>query len=296
MHDINQEHISTDPYALPIMSEKGISADILRLDKLHPVLSGNKWFKLRYYIDEARQQNKDTLVTFGGAWSNHIHATAFAGRLYGLKTAGIIRGEEAPELSTTLLQAMEMGMRLYFTSREDYRHKSIPGNIDPAVVQLVPEGGYGAYGAKGASSILDFVNPDVYTHICCSVGSGTMMAGLMNRCGEHTAVVGFSAMKNNHALESAVKELLDKPITEPIIIHDYHFGGFARHNNVLLDFMNDIYSQTGIPTDIVYTGKLCFAVNELARKNYFPPGSKILLIHSGGLQGNRSLQKGSLIF
>ncbi len=96
MHDINQEHISTDPYALPIMSEKGISADILRLDKLHPVLSGNKWFKLRYYIDEARQQNKDTLVTFGGAWSNHIHATAFAGRLYGLKTAGIIRGEEAP--------------------------------------------------------------------------------------------------------------------------------------------------------------------------------------------------------
>jgi 1-aminocyclopropane-1-carboxylate deaminase len=296
MHDINQEHISVDPYTLPIMEEKGLSADILRLDRLHPVLSGNKWFKLRYYIDEARQQNKDTLITFGGAWSNHIHATAIAGQLYGLKTAGIIRGEAAPVLSTTLLQAMEMGMQLYFTSREDYRHKIVPGIIDLTAVQLVPEGGYGPAGAKGASTMLDFVNPDAYTHICCAVGSGTMMAGLMNRCGERTAVIGISAMKNNHALGSAVNELLDKPVPEPIIIHDYHFGGFARYNNSLLDFMNDLYIRTGIPTDIVYTGKLCFAINELARKNYFPPGSKILLIHSGGLQGNRSLQKGSLIF
>jgi 1-aminocyclopropane-1-carboxylate deaminase len=296
MHDINQEHISVDPYTLPVMDEKGLSADILRLDKLHPVVSGNKWFKLRYYIDEALLKNKDTLVTFGGAWSNHIHATAAAGRLNNLKTAGIIRGEAAPVLSTTLLQAMEMGMQLYFTSREDYRHKIVPGNIDLTAAQLVPEGGYGPAGAKGASTMLDFVNPDAYTHICCAVGSGTMMAGLINRCGERTTVIGISAMKNNHTLESAVKELLDKPFPESIIMHDYHFGGFARHNNTLLDFMNGLYSQTGIPTDIVYTGKLCFAVNELARKNYFPPGSKILLIHSGGLQGNRSLQKGSLIF
>lgn len=296
MHDINQELISADPFSLPLMSEKGLSADILRLDRLHPVLSGNKWFKLRYYIDEARQQNKDTLVTFGGAWSNHIHATAIAGQLYGLKTTGIIRGEAAPVLTSTLLQAMDMGMQLYFTSREDYRHKIVPGIIDLTAAQLVPEGGYGPAGAKGASTMLDFVNPDAYTHICCAVGSGTMMAGLLNRCGKRTTVIGISAMKNNHTLESAVKELLDNPVPEPIIMHDYHFGGFARHNNTLLEFMNTLYSQTGIPTDIVYTGKLCFAVNELARKNYFPPGSKILLIHSGGLQGNRSLQKGSLIF
>jgi 1-aminocyclopropane-1-carboxylate deaminase len=296
MQDINPGHISVDPYSLPLLSEKGLSADILRLDRLHSVLSGNKWFKLRYYIEEAKQLNKDTLVTFGGAWSNHIHATAAAGQLYDVKTAGIIRGEAAAILSPTLQQAADMGMQLYFSSREDYRDKKIPETIDQSSVLFVPEGGYGSTGAKGASTILDFVNPDNYTHICCAVGSGTMMAGLQNRCKAVAAVIGISAMKNNHALESEVSALLDHPHPEPLIIHDYHFGGFAKYNQELLGFMNELYRQTGIPTDIVYTGKLCFAVNELARKNYFPPGSKILLIHSGGLQGNRSLEKGSLIF
>jgi 1-aminocyclopropane-1-carboxylate deaminase len=296
MEDINPEHIRVDPYLAPILQEKGITAAMMRLDLLHPVVSGNKWFKLRYYMDQALAENKKTLVTFGGAWSNHIHATAAAGKLYGLKTTGIIRGERPAQLSTTLLQAIEMGMQLYFVSREEYRQKKIPESIGISTAQLIPEGGYGPTGAKGAATMIDFINPDDYTHICCAAGSGTMMAGLMNAFRGKGLVIGISALKNNLALESAVSELLEEPIPPPDIIHDYHFGGFAKHNSHLLHFMNELYRQTGIPTDIVYTGKLCFAVNDLAGKNYFPPGSKILLIHSGGLQGNRSLPNGSLIF
>lgn len=123
-----------------------------------------------------------------------------------------------------------------------------------------------------------------------------MLAGLMNAFHGKGLVTGISALKNNHSLETAVSELLEQPHPAPVIIHDYHFGGFAKHKRPLLEFMNALYHQTRIPTDIVYTGKLCFAVNDLAGKNYFPPGSKILLIHSGGLQGNRSLPNGSLIF
>ena len=296
MQDINPEHIRVDPYLSPLFVEKGITADILRLDLLHPIVSGNKWFKLRYYIEQAQEQNKKSLITFGGAWSNHIHATAAAGKMVGLKTIGIIRGEAPAGLSTTLLQAAEMGMQLHFVSREEYRQKKMPDQIDLSGAQLIPEGGYGPTGAKGAASILGLINPDDYTHICCAVGSGTMMAGLMNAFHGKGLVAGISALKNNHSLETAVSELLEQHHPAPVIIHDYHFGGFAKHKRPLLEFMNALYRQTRIPTDIVYTGKLCFAVNDLAGKNYFPPGSKILLIHSGGLQGNRSLPNGSLIF
>ncbi|HRG23403.1 MAG TPA: pyridoxal-phosphate dependent enzyme [Chitinophagaceae bacterium] len=296
MQDINPEHIRVDPYLSPLFDEKGITADILRLDLLHPVVSGNKWFKLRYYIEQAQEQNKKSLVTFGGAWSNHIHATAAAGKMAGLKTIGIIRGEAPAGLSTTLLQAVEMGMQLYFISREEYRQKKLPDQFDLSDAQLIPEGGYSLTGARGAATIIGLINPDDYTHICCAVGSGTMMAGLMNAFHGKGLVTGISALKNNHSLETAVGELLEQPHPAPVIIHDYHFGGFAKHKRPLLEFMNALYHQTRIPTDIVYTGKLCFAVNDLAGKNYFPPGSKILLIHSGGLQGNRSLPNGSLIF
>lgn len=296
MQDINPEHIRVDPYLSPLFDEKGITADILRLDLLHPVVSGNKWFKLRYYIEQAQEQNKKSLVTFGGAWSNHIHATAAAGKLAGLKTIGIIRGEAPAGLSTTLLQAAEMGMQLHFVSRAAYRQKKMPDQIDLSEALLIPEGGYSLTGARGAATIMDLINPDDYTHICCAVGSGTMLAGLINACGKHQQVMGISALKNNHSLEKAVSDLLINATTTPYIVHDYHFGGFAKHNSLLLDFMNELYRQTGIPTDIVYTGKLCFAAYDLAGKNYFPPGSKILLIHSGGLQGNRSLPNGSLIF
>lgn len=296
MTDINPDKVSVDPYTSPLFSEKGLQVAVLRLDLLHPLISGNKWFKLRYYIEEARRLKKDRLVTFGGAWSNHIHATAAAGKLYGLHTTGIIRGEQPPLLSDTLKQAMEMGMHLEFVSREAYRQDSIPAHINLRSAILIPEGGAGPDGVKGAATICSFFYPEAYTHVCCAVGSGTMMAGLMLELGEKVKVTGISAMKNNHTLKAEVATLAGTPFPPPEIIHDYHFGGFARHTDKLLEFMNNLYMESGIPADIVYTGKLFYAVNDLARKNHFPPGSKILLIHSGGLQGNRSLPNGSLIF
>jgi 1-aminocyclopropane-1-carboxylate deaminase len=296
MTDINPAQISVDPYTSPLFSEKGIDAAVLRLDQLHPVISGNKWFKLRFYIEEARRLKKDRLVTYGGPWSNHLHATAAAGQLYGLKTTGIIRGERPPQLSDTLHQVMEMGMQLYFISREDYKNDFIPDTINLSTAMLIPEGGAGPIGVKGAATITTFFNPAAYTHVCCAVGSGTMMAGLLHNLKSGVKLIGISAMKNNHSLAAEVASLTGSNEALPEIIHDYHFGGFAKHTAGLLAFMNEVYQHSGIPTDIVYTGKLFYAVNDLARKNYFLPGSKILLIHSGGLQGNRSLPNGSLIF
>lgn len=269
---------------------------MLRLDRLHPVISGNKWFKLRFYLEEARAQGKKTLLTFGGAWSNHIHATAAACRIQQLNSIGIIRGEEPAELSATLLQAREMGMQLRFISREQYREKIIPGDIAIADCVIVGEGGYGIKGAAGAATILDHANLAAYTHICCAMGTGTMLAGIMNRTPAGIRSLGISVLKNNPALSSQVKALLLHPEQDPVIFHEFHFGGYAKKTPELIQFMNDFYGHTGIPTDFVYTGKLCFAAAALAAKNYFPPGSKLLLIHSGGLQGNRSLDKGTLIF
>lgn len=296
MTDINHTQIAIDPYTSPLFREKGIDVAVLRLDLLHPVISGNKWFKLRFYIEEARRLNKDRLVTFGGPWSNHLHATAAAGQLYGLHTTGIIRGERPPQLSDTLQQAIEMGMQLFFISRDAYKNDLIPEAIDLSTAVLIPEGGAGPIGVKGAATITTLFDPAEYTHLYCAVGSGTMMAGLLQSLTSSVKLTGISAMKNNHGLAAEVATLAGSTEPLPDILHEYHFGGFAKHTDHLLAFMNEVYQHSGIPTDIVYTGKLFYAVNDLARKNYFPQGSKILLIHSGGLQGNRSLPNGSLIF
>ncbi|MBI3138529.1 MAG: 1-aminocyclopropane-1-carboxylate deaminase [Sphingobacteriales bacterium] len=296
MQDINPGGITIDPVLLPVFELKELTVSMLRLDKLHPVISGNKWFKLRFYLEEAHAQGKKTLLTFGGAWSNHIHATAAACRIHHLDAIGIIRGEEAAELSPTLRQAREMGMQLRFISRGQYREKWIPDDIAISNCLIVGEGGYGKPGAAGAATILDYANPHDYTHICCAMGTGTMLAGIMNRSPATVTCLGISVLKNNPALSGQVRALLANPQQDPVIIPDYHFGGYAKQTPELIQFMNNFYRVTGIPTDFVYTGKLCYAISALAGKNYFPPGSKILLIHSGGLQGNRSLDKGTLIF
>ncbi len=275
--------------------QKQIGLSVLRIDQLHEIVSGNKWFKLRYYIQEAVETNKNHIVTFGGAYSNHIVATAAACRIHQLNCTGIIRGEEAVSLSPTLLQAKELGMQLVFISREDYAAKKLPALLNSEDSYIINEGGYGRIGAQGAASISDHFIPADYSHICCAVGTGTMMAGLMNAL-TGQQVIGISAMKNNLQLEEAVRQLLTEPQQQIQLFHDYHFGGYAKHKPTLLSFMNEFYRTTGIPSDFVYTGKLFYAINDLAAKDFFSPGSKILLIHSGGLQGNRSLSKDTLIF
>jgi 1-aminocyclopropane-1-carboxylate deaminase/D-cysteine desulfhydrase-like pyridoxal-dependent ACC family enzyme len=296
LQDINLSNISIDPFSLDLFSKKKVIASVLRLDKIHPLVSGNKWFKLRYYLQEAKVQHKKTIVTFGGAWSNHILATAAACKINQLNSIGIIRGEEAATLSPTLIQAKELGMQLIFVSREDYVNKIIPPELNREETYFINEGGYGTLGAEGASTILDYCEKKSYTHICCAVGTGTMMAGIIKSTPPQQQVIGISVLKNNMGLETSVQSLLNPEETYLRIIHEYHFGGYAKYNLALIDFMNTFYQQTKIPSDFVYTGKLFYAINNLISTDFFKPGSRLLLIHSGGLQGNSSLGKGTLIF
>jgi 1-aminocyclopropane-1-carboxylate deaminase len=295
MQSLQFENITIDRAELPVNPNK-IEVSVLRLDKIHPLISGNKWFKLQYYIQEAKRQQKKGLLTFGGAWSNHIIATAAAAAMNGLQSTGIIRGEEPAVHSPTLVAASELGMHLYFTGREAYSNKEIPAEIDQPSQLHIPEGGYGAMGALGAADISKYFNRGSFTHICCAVGTGTMLAGLINSSLPQQQLTGISVMKNNHSLEEAVRSLLHDPAREFTILHDFHEGGYAKHNPHLLAFMNEWMRSTGIPSDLVYTGKLFWAISRLAADGYFPANSRLLLIHSGGLQGNASLSKETLIF
>lgn len=281
------------------MTGSHTTADVLRLDRIHPVVSGNKWFKLKYYLEAAKQTGKDTLVSFGGAYSNHIAALAYAGRELGLKTIGFIRGEAHSPLSHTLASAQSCSMELVFIDRSAYRHKD-------AIMQThahpgwywIPEGGYGPEGARGASEILKMTDTSGYSHIICAVGTGTMMAGLIQSASQDQEVMGISVMKGNDTLEEAVTTLLDIAGKQKrySILHDYHFGGYGKHPSNLVRFMQDLWENEQLPTDIVYTSKLLFAVKDCIEKKYFPSNSRLLLIHSGGLQGNDSLPAHTLPF
>jgi 1-aminocyclopropane-1-carboxylate deaminase/D-cysteine desulfhydrase-like pyridoxal-dependent ACC family enzyme len=273
---------------------------LLRLDKIHPDISGNKWFKLKFYLDDAAAQGKKSIVTFGGAWSNHIIAVAAACKLNNLQSTGIIRGEKPKKLSWTLKMASGYGMQLLFITREDYKRKKIPAALssDDNNNYIINEGGYGEKGALGAAAIADYYQEKQYTHICCAAGTGTMMAGLIKAASPGQQIIGMSVLKNNADLQKETETLLsaDERGKNYTFIHDYHFGGYAKKNQLLTDFMNRFYRQTAIPTDFVYTAKLLYGIYDLAEKNFFPPDSKLLIIHSGGLQGNNSLAMGTLIF
>ncbi len=296
MQLINSENITIDNLSFPGNSDENINASVLRLDKIHPVISGNKWFKLRYYLDEAKYLNKKTIVTYGGAWSNHILATAAACKINEFNSIGIIRGEEIENLSSTLLQAKDFGMKIVFMNRNDYQNKIIPLEINTDECYMIAEGGYGKKGAIGASTILKNFTVENYTHICCAAGTGTMAAGLLNGLSADQKLIAISVLKNYLEIENKIKALLETHTKNLTVIHDYHFGGYAKYKPELIQFMNDLYTHSNTPTDFVYTGKLFYAISDLIKKNYFPKESKLLIIHSGGLQGNRSLNKGKLIF
>lgn len=281
-----------------IYADKMVTVGVLRLDEIHPVISGNKWFKLKAYLADAMQQQKKVIVTFGGAYSNHIVATAAACALNGFRAIGIIRGEAPAVLSPTLLDAQHYGMQLFFTSRTDYKSKIIPADVYKVfkknALYFIPEGGYGIKGMEGSMDILKSFDTASYTHIIAAVGTGTMLSGLIRAAAPHQEVIGISVLKNNFSAATEIQKLTGMPTTSFRILHDYHFGGYAKHTPELLQFMNDWYTQTLIPTDFVYTGKTFFAADQLIRNNFFKPGCSVLLIQSGGLQGNRSLPAGTL--
>lgn len=284
--------VTLDKIQLPGFSKKNFEMDILRLDKIHPLISGNKWFKLKYHIENFKTGNYTGILTFGGAWSNHILATACAGFQHKIKCIGIIRGEKPSQLSWTLQQAMKMRMELKFISRDLYRKKDeyeteLLLKTEYQDYYFIPEGGKGISGEKGAGEIPDLVENNFYTHITCAIGTGTMFNGISKSLTVNQELIGIPVLKG-------LKRIGELKNTS--IFYDYHFGGYAKYTNELIEFMNLFYKKTSVPTDFVYTAKLCYAILDLINQNYFPENSKILVIHSGGLQGNQSLSKGKLIF
>ncbi len=284
---INPASIRIETFSHEILQAKHLSLDILRLDEIHPIISGNKLFKLKYYLEDALQKKCHTIQTFGGFYSNHIVATAYAAQLCQLKSIGIIRGAKSDHLTPTLQEAETHGMTLRFVSASDYQTlKRNQGFFDN--VYSIPEGGYGLLGAKGAAEILSFTNRS-YDYIVCAVGTGTMVAGIINASADHQQIIGISALKGAYSLETEINKLLNSDKKNYQINHDYHFGGFAKHPSELLAFMELTWKENRLPTDVVYTSKTLYAILDLAQKKHFKLGSQMLMIHSGGLQGNRSL-------
>jgi 1-aminocyclopropane-1-carboxylate deaminase len=245
----------------------------------------------------AQEQGYDRILTFGGAFSNHIYATAAAGTLYNIATVGIIRGEVIQPLNATLQAAEDFGMVLSPLERSFYRKKEdakildrLNGMFGPCYI--IPEGGTNALAVKGCKEILS-PNQEHATHIATCIGTGGTIAGIAATALKHQSVLGFSALKGDFMTKSIHKllELHDiQPRCNLDIITKYHFGGYAKHTNELISFMRDFYRHTGVPLDPIYTGKMVYGLFDLIRNDYFPPKSEIIIIHSGGLQGIKGFE------
>jgi 1-aminocyclopropane-1-carboxylate deaminase len=262
---------------------------IRREDLIHPFVSGNKFRKLKYNLLQAAKENHHTLLTFGGAYSNHIAATAYAGKQSGFKTIGIIRGDELASKineNPTLKFAQDCGMKFEFVSRQQYRMKESLDFISKlnnkyGSYYLVPEGGTNSYAIKGCEEILS--NQDsIFDYICCAVGTGGTIAGISNSVIEKQKVLGFPSLKGDFLQKDICNFAKQDNFS---LISDYHFGGYGKVNEELIVFINSFYKENKIPLDPIYTGKMVFGVIDLINKNYFPENSKILLIHTGGTQG-----------
>lgn len=266
-----------------------ISLTIKREDLNHPFISGNKLRKLKYNLLQAKAENKTTLLTFGGAFSNHIAAVAYAGKEQGFKTIGIIRGDELfdkIEENPTLKFAQENGMEFEFVSREDYRLKNEISFIEKlknkfADFYLVPEGGTNELAVKGCEEILT-TEDSVFNYVCCAVGTGGTISGLINSALPNQKILGFPALKGDFLIDE-IRIFAQKDNWE--LISDYHFGGYGKINLELIEFINAFFEENKVPLDPIYTGKMVFGVIDLIGQDYFPAHSKILLIHTGGLQG-----------
>lgn len=262
---------------------------IRREDLIHPFISGNKYRKLKYNLQQAKAENQTTLLTFGGAFSNHIAATAYAGKEHGFETIGIIRGQELAskiDENPTLKFAQDCGMKFVFVTRENYRVKESDDFITElrknlGSFYLVPEGGTNEFAIKGCEEILS-KDDDVYDFICCAIGTGGTISGLINSAKPHQKVLGFPSLKGDFLKEDIRKFAKNNNWD---LISKYHFGGYGKVSDELIEFINDFYKENKIPLDPIYTGKMVFGVIDLIHNNFFPENSKILLIHTGGIQG-----------
>lgn len=270
-----------------------ILLSVLRLDLIHSVISGNKWFKLKYHLAAALAAGFDRILTFGGAYSNHLIATAVAADRFGLKSTGIVRGWHGQAQETpTLEHCRQYGMELIFVSREEYAQKENPLFLQKIIKRIgtafiIPEGGQSEYGRKGVAEMAGYI-PDNATHVCVSVGSGATFAGLSNAIPENQYLLGFAPFKNGAGMKDELQPLIGRTINWDIN-GAYYFGGFAKTNVVLHEFMAKTQKELALPLDRVYTGKMMWGIQDLISKGYFPKGAQIIAIHTGGLQGNSTV-------
>ncbi len=274
---------------------------MLRLDLLHPQISGNKWFKLRLNLQAARERGYDTVLSFGGAYSNHLHALAAAGKMQGFKTIGVVRGEPVVPINATLAFAREHGMELYHVTRADYRNKSDPAFLASLQERfgeffLIPEGGANIAGVQGCADIAGLLHwsaPAAATSsrservVALACGTGTTLAGLLLGRKEDYRILGVSALKGDFLENDVRKALQNCGVADPgnwRITEEWHGGGFARFSPELLDFIQDFRRRTGIPLEPVYTGKLLLGLYRMMERGEFPRGTEIIAIHTGGLQ------------
>jgi len=276
-----------------LFDEQDLKVFIKRDDLIHPIISGNKWRKLKYLLLKAQSLNKDHLVTFGGAYSNHLLATAAAGAKFGFKTTGFVRGEVVE--NDTLFLCSLHGMNLIFTDRESYRDKQLLFNqyfSNDNDAFFIDEGGASIEGAKGCSELVNELT-ETYDHLFCACGTGTTAAGIIMGLTQKQSSTRFHAVpvfKNGGFMVDEINKLLPTPAIYDIHT-DYHFGGYGKVNDELITFVKDFIAKTGILIEPVYTGKMLYAIYDLASKNYFKPGSKILAIHSGGIWGLLGLKE-----
>jgi 1-aminocyclopropane-1-carboxylate deaminase len=271
----------------PLFAEKQVRLFIKRDDLIHPFISGNKWRKLKYILRKAELENKRHLVTFGGAWSNHLLATACAGEKFGFSSSGIVRGE--PVNNKVLALCKQFGMHLQFTDRSSYRDKPALFRqyfAEDTQAFFIDEGGASAEAVKGCSELVNELD-EKYDHIFCAGGTGTTAAGIikgLNHKNFNTKFEAVPVLKNAGFLGKVISDYLDEE-TDFELHLDYHFGGYAKTRPELREFIGQFSSSTGIPLDHVYTGKMLFAICDLAKKGYFKAGSAVLAIHTGGLNG-----------
>lgn len=284
-----------------ITAKYGINLSMLRTDLNHPYISGNKLYKLKYNLAEAKRQRKNTILTFGGAFSNHIAATAAAGKENGLKTVGIIRGERTPGLNPTLLFAEEQGMELHFVSRELYRQKGDPVFLQQLQLRdcgipdafIIPEGGANKAGIQGCTEITESISIP-FDYICCPCGTGTTLAGIVLSLKEEQKALGFQVLKGENYIRTEVESWLQQfgHIRHNWSVNEnYHFGGYAKRTNELLQFVSGFEKLHRIPLDFIYTAKMMYGIYDLIKKGFFGRGQTVIAIHTGGLQGNAGFSR-----
>ena len=270
-----------------LFEQKDISVFVKRDDLIHPIISGNKWRKLKYILKWAVVENKTHLVTFGGAYSNHLLAVAAAAARFGFEATGFVRGEEVD--NNVLFLCRLHGMKLIFSDRAAYRDKlTLFNNLfaEDTEAFFIDEGGASPEGAKGCSELVDEL-PGYYDHIFCACGTGTTAAGIINGLNRHQLKTKFEAVpvfKNGGFMKHGIDKYLETPADYDLHT-GYHFGGYGKTDALLIDFIKGFVASTGILIEPVYTGKMLFAVYDLAAKDYFKPGSNILAIHTGGIWG-----------